>query len=89
MPTFDRLRLLAEARLFGLLTEPMAGAAVRDDLLEIFGNLFLSGASPGRRMEVVSDLHTVSELLRRKDWGDFRPGDRVGEIARELGASFG
>ncbi len=90
MPNFDRARLLAEARLFELLINPSGETLLRDELLDDFSRMFMNGASPGKRREMIADLKTVSALLAKIKTGSDavrRASDQIGEIAEELNKS--
>ncbi|MEM6727967.1 MAG: CHAT domain-containing protein, partial [Pseudomonadota bacterium] len=61
--TFERARIMAEARLFMMLTEPENGPEDRDAVIEGFDQAFLCGASLRRRMETVDDHDVVARHL--------------------------
>lgn len=84
LPSFERSRLWAEARLFSLLADHAHTTSFRDALIDEYSRIFLQGASPGKRLETIADLKTVARLLQR---GNPLVGQRVSEIADELSQS--
>ncbi len=86
---FQRRRLIAETRLFELVSTDVYNASLQGELLDVFGQLFLDGGSIRRRREVVSDLYTVAQLLsevgkQRTNQLDTTVGETVRSLAREL-----
>jgi pimeloyl-ACP methyl ester carboxylesterase/tetratricopeptide (TPR) repeat protein len=65
-PVYENTRLLAEAQLFDLLDGGLAGDSTQTMIVEAFNAMFLSGASPGQRLETLGDLQTVASLLRSR-----------------------
>jgi len=84
LPSFENRRLIAEARLFELVSNPDAGREVEEEMLQVFGRLFMTGGSVGRRLEVISDLGTVAELLIWVSAATRPAGETVAAISSEL-----
>lgn len=77
LPTYENTRLLAEAKLFDLLNDGAISAQTHTQLIETFNTMFLSGASPGQRLETLGDLHTVASLMRARFPGVAAQIDRI------------